>query len=266
MKRGERGIETRLDLIAAGNREVHITTRPAISRLSVLATAMGKLLPTSKKPMIQDAHRQVRKTAGTPLRGKKVVVAIGRSFRAGEATDNPSEPKVSIFVALGFIFCRNRLVDYRVRSSISWSSLASLARISRPRIFLSSQFYASSKPRSAPKLVSVSNQVTATIRAVEKVSDILDDMIAAGANNVWKLEFLVSDPSKALDEARRSAVTDERRKAELYVDAAGVALGPVCQSSNKGPRCPHRWGCCGLGVLWWLGDHCQLRRAKTHSG
>jgi uncharacterized protein len=96
--------------------------------------------------------------------------------------------------------------------------------------------YASSDSHSAQKLVgyNVSNQVTAKIRTLEKVSDILDRMIAAGANNVWNLEFLVSDSSKALDEARRSAIADARRKAELYANAAGVALGPVVSVTEQG--------------------------------
>jgi uncharacterized protein YggE len=100
--------------------------------------------------------------------------------------------------------------------------------------------YASSDSHGAQRLVgyNVSNQVTAKIRTLEKVSDILDRMIAAGANNVWNLEFLVSDPSKALDEARRSAIADARRKAELYASAAGVALGPVVSVTEQGTTAP----------------------------
>jgi len=99
---------------------------------------------------------------------------------------------------------------------------------------------ASADSYSAQKLVgfNVSNQVTAKIRTIEKVSDMLDRMIAAGANNVWNVEFLVADPSKALDEARRSAIADARRKAELYANAAGVALGPVVSVTEQGTTVP----------------------------
>jgi uncharacterized protein YggE len=100
--------------------------------------------------------------------------------------------------------------------------------------------YASADSHSAQKPVgfNVSNQVTAKIRTIGKVSDMLDRMIAAGANNVWNVEFLVSDPSKALDEARRSAIADARRKAELYANAAGVALGPVVSVTEQGTTVP----------------------------
>jgi uncharacterized protein len=100
--------------------------------------------------------------------------------------------------------------------------------------------YAASEPRSEQKLVgySVSNQVVAKIRNVDKVSDILDRLIAAGATNVWNVEFLVADPSKALDQARSAAIADAQRKADLYAKAAGVALGPVVSITEEGASAP----------------------------
>jgi uncharacterized protein len=100
--------------------------------------------------------------------------------------------------------------------------------------------YASSEPRTEQKLVGygVSNQVIAKIRNVDKVSDILDRLIAAGATNVWNVEFLVADPSKALDQARSAAIADARRKAELYAAAAGAALGPVVSITEEGASAP----------------------------
>jgi len=53
---------------------------------------------------------------------------------------------------------------------------------------------------------------------------VLDKMIAAGATEVSNVEFLVSDPGKALDQAREAAIADARRKAEVYARAAGVML------------------------------------------
>ena len=80
-----------------------------------------------------------------------------------------------------------------------------------------------------PKLVgySVSNQVIVTVRALGKVSDILDRMVDAGVTDVGNVAFLHSDPAKALDQAREAAVADARRKAELYAHASGFTLGRV---------------------------------------
>jgi len=80
-----------------------------------------------------------------------------------------------------------------------------------------------------PKLngFSASNQVTVTIRQIDKVGEIADRLVSAGATNIGNLAFLHSDTSKLLDQARESAVAEARRKAELYARASGVTLGRV---------------------------------------
>ena len=87
--------------------------------------------------------------------------------------------------------------------------------------------YAPQEPRTEQKLVgySVSNHVRVKIRQIGKVGEILDRLITAGATDVGNISFLVSDPSKALDQAQ-AAITDARRKAEVYAEA-GLRLGRV---------------------------------------
>lgn len=86
----------------------------------------------------------------------------------------------------------------------------------------------------------VTNQVTIRIREVDKFPGILDRAIAAGANEMSGIEFVVSDQSKLLDQARDDAVSDARRKAELYAKAAGVKLGSVTSISEEGSSPPPR--------------------------
>ena len=62
------------------------------------------------------------------------------------------------------------------------------------------------------------------IHQLSKLGDILDRLITAGATDVGNIQFLLADPSKALDQAREAAVADARRKAELYARASGVSL------------------------------------------
>jgi uncharacterized protein len=89
--------------------------------------------------------------------------------------------------------------------------------------------YTSQAPSAEPKFSGyrVSNQVDLTIRQMSKIGEILDRLVNVGATDIGNIAFLVSDPSKALDQAREAAVTDARRKAELYARAAGVSLGRV---------------------------------------
>ncbi len=86
-----------------------------------------------------------------------------------------------------------------------------------------------SQSSSAAKLSGyrVSNQVRVTLRQISQVGEILDRLIKAGATDVGNIAFLVSEPEKALDQAREAALADARRKAELYARAADVRLGRV---------------------------------------
>jgi uncharacterized protein len=78
------------------------------------------------------------------------------------------------------------------------------------------------------------NQVTVRIRDIDKLATVLDRAIASGANEMSGIEFVVSEQSKMLDQARDDAIADARRKAELYAKAAGAKLGNVVSISEEG--------------------------------
>jgi uncharacterized protein len=97
--------------------------------------------------------------------------------------------------------------------------------------------YAPAQPNSAPKLTgfSVANRVSVRIRQIARIGAILDALIAAGATDAGNVQFLHSDASKTLDQARQAAITDARRKAELYAQASGLTLGGVAWISELPP-------------------------------
>lgn len=82
------------------------------------------------------------------------------------------------------------------------------------------------------------NQVNVRLHDLTKIAAALDQMIAAGANEISGISFSVADPSKALDTARKDAVVDARRKAEIYAQAAGVRLGRAVQIQEEGTAVP----------------------------
>ena len=86
----------------------------------------------------------------------------------------------------------------------------------------------------------VTNQVTIKVRDTDKLPTILDRAIAAGANEMSGIEFVVSEQSKLLDQARDDAIADAHRKAELYAKAAGVKLGRVLTIVEEGSSPPAR--------------------------
>jgi uncharacterized protein YggE len=80
----------------------------------------------------------------------------------------------------------------------------------------------------------VNNQVSIKIRDIDKLPAVLDRAIAAGANEMSGIEFVVSEQSKLLDKARAEAIADAHRKAELYAAAAGMKVGRVVAISEEG--------------------------------
>src|SRR5436309_11778125 len=93
--------------------------------------------------------------------------------------------------------------------------------------------------RSGPNAVvgyRAANRVTVKLRDVTKVAATIDLLVAAGANELGGISFMVSSASKLLDDAREQAIADARRKAEIYAKAAGVTLGaPVSISEDNTP-------------------------------
>ncbi len=77
------------------------------------------------------------------------------------------------------------------------------------------------------------NNVNIVVRDLNSLGKILDTAVAAGANQVNGITFGVENDQPKLDEARKLAVTEARRKAELYATAANVSLGNVI-SINEG--------------------------------
>lgn len=73
----------------------------------------------------------------------------------------------------------------------------------------------------------VSNTVTVLVRKLDSLGAVLDAVVQSGSNQINGIQFDVSKPEAALDEARRLAVADARRKAEILAGAAKVELGQV---------------------------------------
>jgi uncharacterized protein len=84
----------------------------------------------------------------------------------------------------------------------------------------------------------VTNTVTVTVRKVDSLGEILDKAVSAGSNQIYGITFNVSDADKKIDQARKDALADARRKAELYAAAGGFTLGQVVSVSEGGGMAP----------------------------
>ena len=71
------------------------------------------------------------------------------------------------------------------------------------------------------------SQLSVIIRDMAHIGATLDQATAAGANNIYNIEFLSTKAAEAQDEATAYAVQDAMRKARLLADAANLELGGI---------------------------------------
>lgn len=79
----------------------------------------------------------------------------------------------------------------------------------------------------------VSNQVSVRVRDLGSLGEVLDALVGAGSNQLSGVSFGIQDRAKLLDEARRGAMADACRRAELYAREAGARLGRVVTISEQ---------------------------------
>ncbi len=73
----------------------------------------------------------------------------------------------------------------------------------------------------------VDNTVYVTVRDIEKLGELLDTTIQAGANSINSIQFDLEDKTEALSQARKAAVENAKKQAKELADAAGVKLGEI---------------------------------------
>lgn len=81
----------------------------------------------------------------------------------------------------------------------------------------------------------VNNMLSVTVRDINKVSDIIQAGLNAGATSVNGLSFGIADTTSLEQEARTKAVENARSRAQNLADALGVTLGaPIIISETFG--------------------------------
>ena len=91
--------------------------------------------------------------------------------------------------------------------------------------------------KSSPGIVvgyRVVNQVLVTFRDLSRLGGILEQVVAAGANDVGGLSMEKDDTSAERAAALERAMSDARARASVLAKAAGASLGEVLQVSEGG--------------------------------
>lgn len=83
-----------------------------------------------------------------------------------------------------------------------------------------------------------SNQVTVKFRDVANAGEVLDVLVAEGANSINGPTLTIDKPEAALDEARARAIAAGRARAEFYARSLGLRVVRVVSVSESGGSYP----------------------------
>lgn len=125
----------------------------------------------------------------------------------------------------------------RVRAELKRAGIAD-RDIQTSNISLNPEYrYAENQP---PRLTgyTASNQVNVRFHDIAKSGDILDALVAQGANSINGPSLTIDKPEEALDEARTKALAMGRARAELYARALGMRVVRLVSVSESGGNYP----------------------------
>ncbi len=88
----------------------------------------------------------------------------------------------------------------------------------------------------APRITGyqANNTVTAKVRNVDNTGRVIDAAVGAGGNTVNGVSFAYQNPDAQLDAARRDAIQEARRRADLYASALNMRVHRIVAVSELG--------------------------------
>lgn len=78
------------------------------------------------------------------------------------------------------------------------------------------------------------NAVGVRVRDINAAGRIVDAIVEAGGNTVEGVHFSFQDPAAQHDLARRAAIAEARRRADLYAEALGLSVARTIEVSEPG--------------------------------
>ena len=79
----------------------------------------------------------------------------------------------------------------------------------------------------------VNQSIEVKIRNLDNVSNVLDGVVLAGANQVNQLSFEIDNPEALKTEARTKAIADAKKKANELQSQVGISLGKIVNFSEN---------------------------------
>ena len=92
--------------------------------------------------------------------------------------------------------------------------------------------YGPNGPSSGVTGYQASTSVAVTIHKVAQAGDLLEQVIAAGANYMYGMSFTIADPAPLAATARTNAIADAQARANAIAQDAGAQLGGLLEISE----------------------------------
>jgi hypothetical protein len=160
----------------------------------------------------------------------------------GKATGKPDIARVTVGIETQAPSLQEAVDDNKVRMNGLLDTLKKLGlsdkdiRTSNYSVYterVGQPSMAADQPVSADQMIyHVTNQVDVVVRDVNQLGNVLDQAVAAGANNIYGVNFSVEDATKLEADARTKAVADAKARAENLAQLNGVQLGEVISVSE----------------------------------
>lgn len=91
---------------------------------------------------------------------------------------------------------------------------------------------------SLPEIIGyeVSNNLSITIRNLDNLGPLLDNVVTLGSNRINNIQFAIAKPQPLEDQARALAAKDAKRRAEIYASTLGFNLGKIITITEGNAR------------------------------
>jgi uncharacterized protein YggE len=160
----------------------------------------------------------------------------------GETKIAPDQATITLGVSVQAPTAAAAMADNRARMNATIAALKAQGIAERDiqtsSLNLNPQYvYEQNKPQRLTGY-QASNDVTITVRDLGKLGQVVDAVVAAGANQINGIAFGLANPRAAEDAARRAAVQALTAKAALYAEATGTRVVRLVNLSEGGGYTP----------------------------
>ena len=161
---------------------------------------------------------------------------------SGEARTAPDQATISLGVATEAPTAADAMAQNRTRMNAVVAAIRAQGiperDIQTSGLNLSpQQVYRENQP---PRITGyqASNTVTILVRDLPRLGPTVDAVVRAGANQINGIGFGLQNVDAQSDEARRTAIRNLQRKAEIYAGATGHRIGRLVSLSESGGYTP----------------------------